>query len=526
MQQNFKILSLLLLSLSFINAFPVLEKRLIVTRVHTASTTKTSTYVYSTTTETVVAPTVEFIISGTATFTTTLYPEGVDTTVQPSTTITIVRKNANGVSDASSTQNLASTQATASESATLQASIENASENIASSSSIDDTNAASSSSIGATTTAATNDNNAQTYSDVSTASSDNVAVHTNYVQSATLTNPTVAIIDTTTLANVASTTSVTTAITTISAESSSSTTTTTTAPTTTNTPTTTTSTTQDSTKTTTSTSTWTGLTSVPKTLVYSPYNNDSSCKTYDEVYADLLNIQQHGVYKLRVYGTDCDSLNTIEPVAVQLGMTINQGLWISDAGTSSIDEAVADLIAYGEANGWDIFDFITIGNEAINSGYCTVDDLISKISSVKAELQAAGYTGKVTTSEPPVSFEDYPELCTSSAIDFVGINAHPYFDVNSSAETSGSFVLGQIDLIKGVCGTDNVYVTESGYPSAGNVNGGNVPSKANQIIAVQQILDDLSLDVTILSYKNDYWKDPGTYGIEQSFGIIDIMPSA
>ncbi len=258
-------------------------------------------------------------------------------------------------------------------------------------------------------------------------------------------------------------------------------------------------------------------------MAYSPYNDDSSCKSADQVSSDLQQIHSKGVNKIRVYGTDCNSLQTIQPAAAKLGMKINQGFWISSAGVNSIDQSVSDVISYGQSNGWDVFDFITIGNEAIISGYCSVDDLIGKISSVKSQLKSAGYNGQVTTSEPPVSFETYPSLCTNSEIDFVGINPHSYFDTNSQASTAGSFVQGQIALVKKACGTDNVKVTETGYPSQGKQNGGNIPSKENQKIAVSSILQELNGDCTILSTFNDYWKSPGPYGIEQSFGVLDIL---
>ena len=82
-----------LLGLQLVYGLPLLdevEKRQIVTRMHTASTTNTVTDFYSTTTEIEVAPTVEFIISGDKTFTTTLpLADGSTPTADPLTTITL-----------------------------------------------------------------------------------------------------------------------------------------------------------------------------------------------------------------------------------------------------------------------------------------------------------------------------------------------------------------------------------------------------------------------------------------------------
>jgi exo-beta-1,3-glucanase (GH17 family) len=205
---------------------------------------------------------------------------------------------------------------------------------------------------------------------------------------------------------------------------------------------------------------------------------------------------------------------------LRLGLKINQGFWISSAGADSIDDGVDELIAWGQANTWDVFDYITIGNEAVLAGYVTVDELIAKIASVRAKLEAAGYTGKITTSEPPVTFENNPSLC-NAAIDFVGVNPHAYFDTYSSAETAGDFVKGQVNIVQGICSKD-IVVTETGYPSAGIVNGGNIPSPENQRIAIEKILEAMNNEVTILTTFNDLWKAPGPYGIEQSFGTIQF----
>lgn len=272
------------------------------------------------------------------------------------------------------------------------------------------------------------------------------------------------------------------------------------------------------------------LTGHPSAIVYSPYTSTDSCKDYDTVYSDLEYILSKGITEVRIYGNDCNYLTTVLPICKILGIKVNQGFWIDDEGVDSIDTAVTDLIsaATDSSSGfdWNLFAFITIGNEAINSGYCSVSDLISKISSVKAQLKAAGYTGLVTTSEPPVTFEDYPELCTGSEIDFVGINPHSYFDTSASAATSGDFVKGQIEIVEGICGNLDVYVTETGYPHQGDTNGLNVPSKANQKIALQEIFDVVGTNLTVLTTYDDMWKEPGTYGIEQYFGMADLLADA
>ena len=495
---------------SVVSALPVFQNKRIVTRVHTASTTDTVTDFYSTTTEVIIAPTVEFIISDEATYTTTLYPEGVNPTAVPSTITVLHNNNVNPTfisapASTSSTTTLepttSSTETPATSSTETPTTSSTTTLEPTTSSTVPETTSSSTttlepvtSSVAPITTTAPTKVVALTVSTQGKTTTTMIAVLTNVVNNEHIEGSTPA----TTNQAAYSTSTPTDEQTTTS-----------------------TSNTADATSTYNSNSL---LSKIPVTLVYSPYNNDGSCKSATDVYSDLSIIKSRGVNKIRVYGTDCNSFQTVLPVCAQFGMKVNQGLWISSAGVDSIDDATTQLINYGQTNDWDVFDFITVGNEAIISGYCSVSDLIGKISSVKSQLQAAGYSGQITTSEPPVSYENHPELCTQSAIDFVGINPHSYFDTYATASTSGSFVQGQIQLIQKSCNTDNVVVTETGYPSAGIQNGGNIPSKANQLIAVQSILDVVGTDVTILTYTNDYWKNPGPYGIEQSFGIIDILP--
>ena len=171
------------------------------------------------------------------------------------------------------------------------------------------------------------------------------------------------------------------------------------------------------------------------------------------------------------------------------------------------------------------FNLLTIGNEAIIAGYVSPSELVSKIKSVKSQLQSAGYNGKVTTSEPPATYLKYPSFCTDADIDVVGINPHSYFNANIEPKDAGSYIVHQQQQVAEICGGKSVLITETGYPSKGSTLGVNVPSPENQEIAISSIIKETGGDCTILTTYNDFWKDPGPYGIEQYFwghSIISI----
>lgn len=266
-----------------------------------------------------------------------------------------------------------------------------------------------------------------------------------------------------------------------------------------------------------------GSLSPPSTIVYSPYADDRSCKSSDEINSDLQLIYNKGIKQIRSYGTDCGSLSTVLSKCNQLGIKVNQGVWVSQDGVDSADDQIDQVIEYGQQNGWDIFNLFTFGNEAINSKYVDVDSLMTKLDSVRTKMRNAGYNGPVTTAEPPATYINYPQLCTDTSMDIVAINPHSYFNEGISPDKAGDYVTTQQSQVAKLCKGKLVWITETGYPSQGATLGLNVPSPKNQEIAIKSILDSTGGDVTILTTYNDFWKDPGPYGIEQYFGTINLF---
>ncbi|ODQ63836.1 glycoside hydrolase, partial [Nadsonia fulvescens var. elongata DSM 6958] len=256
---------------------------------------------------------------------------------------------------------------------------------------------------------------------------------------------------------------------------------------------------------------------VPRQLTYSPYNDDNTCKDYSSIYADLTFIKGKGINSIRMYGVDCGSIGTVQTAASALGLTISQGFYITSAGVDSIDADVDNIISWAGKNGWSIFTDFIVGNEAIINGWVSADQLIGKINSIRSKFQTAGYSGYISTAEPPNIYHENPALCNN--LDFIGINAHAYFDPNSSAATAGEFLASQIVVTKKFCPGKTVYVTETGYPSAGIQNGNNIPSVENQAIAIKSIINVVGTDLTLFTLYNDFWKSPGPYGVEQYFGL-------
>lgn len=488
---NFLILQFFVLSflLPFIGAIPLPR---IITRVHTADPV-TTTQTYTTGTTTVRLPTIELFISNGVTFTRTLTDQ-FDTT---QATTTSIYNDPTTTPAAETTAAAATTPAAQDTTTPAAAQVPTISTGVSPTTGqvVTSTTATDAPTTAATTSTSPATTQATTQATTSSTQQNGATTTTSSETLAGAGSPT----------DTATTTSSSTGTATTSSTSS-----------TKNSP-------SSSTAGSTSTSSSSGSISPPNYIVYSPYTDNGGCKDADSIQTDLNLIASKGIKNLRLYGTDCATISLVLPKAAALGMKVNQGFWFGNGAIDDVDSMVTDIVNYAQANTWDVFDYFTVGNEAINEGYCTVSSLISKIAEVKSTLKKNGFTGYVTTSEPPISWINNPSLCTDSDVDIVGINPHSYFNANLYAYQAGSYIVEQKGEVESVCGSKKVLITETGYPSQGDTNGNNVPSADNQYQAIKSIIEETGGDVTILTTYNDFWKNPGPYGIEQYFGTITLF---
>ncbi len=258
-------------------------------------------------------------------------------------------------------------------------------------------------------------------------------------------------------------------------------------------------------------------------LTYSPYTSQGGCKDAGTVAADLAIVAQKGFSVVRVYSTDCSSLENIGKSARDNGLKLILGVWVSSSGISGAQGQVTDIVSWGQ---WDLVQLIVVGNEAVFNGYASAGQLAGFISSSASAFKNAGYTGAVTTTEPLSVWED-----TSSAsafcgvVDVVGANLYAFFNAGVTADKAGGFIQSQIDILTGICSGKPVYVLESGWPHAGNCNGAACPSPANQATALKGIQSTVGAQVVFLSYEDEPWKEPGQFGVEQFWGCAGVFGS-
>lgn len=254
-------------------------------------------------------------------------------------------------------------------------------------------------------------------------------------------------------------------------------------------------------------------------ITYSPYSSSGACLSQAQVGIDIALIAASGFKSVRVYSTDCSTLEFVGAACKLAGLKMILGIFISDTGISGAAEQVTDIISWGQ---WSLVELVVIGNEAIFNGYCSASELASFISDCKSKFSSAGYSGQCTTTEPLNVWQaNTGALC--GAVDVVGCNIHPFFNADVTAEEAGSFTASQLDIVDGLCSGKTGINLETGWPSSGTNNGAAVPGASEQSTAVKGITESCGGRSVIFSYTNDLWKSPGAFDCEQSWGAVHLF---
>ncbi|KAK3321669.1 cell wall glucanase [Apodospora peruviana] len=257
-------------------------------------------------------------------------------------------------------------------------------------------------------------------------------------------------------------------------------------------------------------------------VTYSPYNSDGTCKTAAQVFADIQQLEG-GYSMIRIYGTDCDQIANVMTAADAIGASVFLGIFDIDDLEAQIAALVDAVLNHG---GWSLVDTVSVGNELVNNGQATPDQVMDAVTAARAVLRVKGYAGPVVTVDTFIAVQQHPVLCDAS--DYCAMNVHAFFDPNTSADQAGNFVLRQVANVREVLAdrTQRVVVTEAGWPTQGNANDKAVPGKQNQLTATKSIVSEFGGqeglgNLILFTAFNDPWKkaEPGTFYAEQFWGM-------
>lgn len=237
-------------------------------------------------------------------------------------------------------------------------------------------------------------------------------------------------------------------------------------------------------------------------ISYAAYRADHSCKTKEDIDDDFDSMK--GLYSVvRTYGVDCNQVEYIYDAAKRIGVKVFFGIW----DLSAVQDEAQKIIA-GVNGDWDIVDSVSVGNELVNNGEASPEQVIAAVKQARSILRSAGYQGPVVAVDTFIATESHPQLCDES--DYCAINAHAYFDSTISADQAGPWLMRTVKSVRSKLASDKrIIITETGWPTEGSANGLAVPGLDNQKMALESIskaFADNPGDIILFSAFNDLWK--------------------
>lgn len=221
---------------------------------------------------------------------------------------------------------------------------------------------------------------------------------------------------------------------------------------------------------------------------------------------------------IRTYSID-NGLDQIPALAQKAGLKVIHGLWLSsDRGKNryQIDVSVALAREYP-----DVITAVVVGNEVLLRGEMTAPELAATIRNVKSQVRV------------PVTYADVWEFWLRhrevyDAVDFVTIHILPYWeDFPVKAQNAAAHVDSIRRRMAVAFPNKEILIGETGWPSAGRMRDGALPSRTNQARVLSDILALAQRDrfrVNVIEAYDQPWKRrlEGTVG--GHWGLIGDNP--
>ncbi|RDB22277.1 Cell surface mannoprotein MP65 [Hypsizygus marmoreus] len=243
-----------------------------------------------------------------------------------------------------------------------------------------------------------------------------------------------------------------------------------------------------------------------------------TCRTQAQWNELANNAKNSGFRSLRILGFDCGALDKASAAAASVGITVLAGIYVSGTIASSIGSVNDDVQAFRRAYqqyGAGRYVGLTIGNEVNDNP----TNIVNAMKTIRDHLRSVGVSTPVSTVHTWIEVRKNPIFCGG---DFVGANAHAFFDGHVSPENAGDFVMKTVlPLLRATCPGKHVIISESGWPSRGAAVGTSYPSLSAERSTFLSLncgcRDDASASVYAFEYDDQHWK---TTDIERSFGIF------
>jgi glucan 1,3-beta-glucosidase len=182
---------------------------------------------------------------------------------------------------------------------------------------------------------------------------------------------------------------------------------------------------------------------------------------------------------IRTYSTE-HGLEQVPEIARRAGLKVIQGLWLSSHPEKNRQQV--ETIVKLTKQFPDVIQAVVVGNEVLLRGELSADHVAAFLREVKSR------TGM------PVTYADVWEFWLrhrdlGSAVDFVTIHILPYWeDFPIPAATAAAHVEQIRERMAAAFPGKEILIGETGWPSAGRMREGALPSLINQALVLQEVL--------------------------------------
>jgi glucan 1,3-beta-glucosidase len=218
---------------------------------------------------------------------------------------------------------------------------------------------------------------------------------------------------------------------------------------------------------------------------------------------------------IRTYSVD-HGLDRVAEIAERHGIKVLQGLWVSGVAERTRQE-VATVVALAQRYP-QVIQAVIVGNEVLLRGEMSPAELVRTIREVKKQVAM------------PVTYADvwefwlrYPEV--AAAVDFITIHILPYWeDVPLPVEAAPRHVQAIGERVAAAFPGKEIFVGEFGWPSAGRMREGALPSPINQARAVQGVVarsNSENFKVNVIEAYDQPWKRQLEGTVGGHWGLFD-----
>jgi glucan 1,3-beta-glucosidase len=223
---------------------------------------------------------------------------------------------------------------------------------------------------------------------------------------------------------------------------------------------------------------------------------------------------------VRTYSIE-SGLDQVPEVAAKVGLKVIQGIWLGSnrqKNLAQISTVVGLAKQYPQ-----VITAIVVGNEVLLRGEMTTSDLAATIRSVKSQVAV------------PVTYADVWEFWLRNreiydAVDFVTIHILPYWE---DFPIRAKYAVAHVDAIRKRMAVafpaKEILIGETGWPSAGRMRDGALPSRTNQARVVSEILDLAKREnfrVNLIEAYDQPWKRELEGTVGGYWGLIDSVQRA